>query len=247
MWVEIMQKLRNKIQEKKAELKLDNAELGLAIGRGERYIDRLLRDAVSTAKQEEVIEVLDGLSFAALAKKYRDSVYISQHNHDCANNYLNQLHTSTNELSNLKDQYKAKNIQVEGLLKDADELEKMHNDERNKLIARAENAAEQIDRSAKQLAASVVQNENLKEQIENMAMQLTNVELDNKELQGDLDGAKFNLNAEKTSNLRECGIMKIKHSRELAAKNKQLNFARFICALLTLVLFLVIALASIQW
>ena len=64
-----MEKLRNKIQEKKAELKLDNAELGLAIGRGERYIDRLLRDTVSSAKQEEVIGVLDGLDCKELVRK----------------------------------------------------------------------------------------------------------------------------------------------------------------------------------
>ena len=247
-----MQKLRNKIQEKKAELKLDNAELGLAIGRGERYIDRLLRDTVSTAKQDEIIEALDELRFAALAKKYRDSVGISQHNHDCAHNYLNQLHASTKELSNLKDQYKAKNIQVEGLLKDADELEKMHNDERNRLIERAENATEQIDRSAKQLAASVVQNEKMKEQIKNMAMQLTNVELDNKDLQGDVDSIRLDRNTaltqkHETSNRLWSQIHRVEG--ELAVKNKQLNLARFICALLTLVLFLVIALTSIsiQW
>ena len=214
-----MQKLRNKIQEKKAELKLDNAELGLAIGRGERYIDRLLRDTVSTAKQEEIIGVLDGLSCSSLAARLQIHSYLAE----------KSLASKNSEVLALKIQH-----------------ESTKNELRKPTISTG-NMAEQLDRSAKQLAASVAQNERLKEQIKNMAMQLMNVELDNKELQGDIDSAKFNLNAEKTSNLRECGIMKIKHSRELAAKNKQLNFARFICALLTLVLFLVIALASIQW
>lgn len=225
-----MQKLRNKIQEKKAELKLDNAELGLAIGRGERYIDRLLRDTVSTAKQEEIIGLLDELSFAALAKKYRDSVYIGQHNHDCAHNYLNQLHASTKELSSLQDRHESTKHEL------------------RKLTISAGGMAEQFDRSAKQLAASVAQNENLKEQVKNMAMQLTNVELDSKELQGDLDSAKFNLNAEKISNLREYeeSSQKIQElESDLDQKGGALCFMKIICIVLAMICVVIIYTAAV--
>ena len=222
-----MQKLRNKIQEKKAELKLDNAELGLAIGRGERYIDRLLRDAVSTAKQEEVTGLLDGLDCSRVAAKLQMQSYLTE----------KSLAYKSAEIENLKDQYKAKNIQVEGLLKDADELEKMHNDERNKLIARAENATEQIDRSAKQLAASVDQNEKLKEQIKNTAMQLTNVELDNKELQGTADNA--------LKNILECRESASKKIQELESSLDQtggaLRFMKIMCIVLALICAVIIS------
>ena len=219
MWVEIMQKLRNKIQEKKAELKLDNAELGLAIGRGERYIDRLLCDAVSTAKQDEVVGLLDELSFAALTKKYRDSVGISQHNHDCAQNYLNQLHASTKELSDLQDRQESTKSEL------------------RKLTISAGGMAEQIDRSAKQLSASVAQNERLKEQIKNMAMQLTNVELDNKELQGTADNA--------LKNVLECRESTSRKIQELESSLDQtgsaLRFMKVMCIVLALICAVIIS------
>ena len=167
-----MQKLRNKIQEKKAELKLDNAELGLAIGRGERYIDRLLRDAVSTAKQEEVIEVLDGLDCKELVRKVLEGEYVIS----C----LKESH---------RDRLAAKDISIASL----DGRYKACKASAKEMTISAGNMAEQLDRSAKQLAASVAQNENLKEQIKNMAMQLTNVELDSKELQGTADNALKNI------------------------------------------------------
>ena len=159
-----MQKLRNKIQEKKVELKLDNAELGLAIGRGERYIDRLLRDTVSTVKQEEVVGLLDGLSCSSIAARLQIQSYL--------------LAKSENIIEHYRDQIKGTQQRYEACKASAKEM----------TIA----AGNMADRSAKQLAASVAQNEKLKEQIKNMAMQLTNVELDNKELQGDLDSALKN-------------------------------------------------------
>ena len=159
-----MQKLRNKIQEKKAELKLDNAELGLAIGRGERYIDRLLRDTVSTAKQEEIIGVLDGLSCSRVAAKLQMQSRLEE--------------KYTNIIKHYRDQIRDTQQRYEACKASAKEM----------TIA----AGNMADRSAKQLAASVAQSEKLKEQIKNMAMQLTNVELDNKELQGTADGALKN-------------------------------------------------------
>ena len=160
-----MQKLRNRIQEKKAELKLDNAELGLAIGRGERYIDRLLRDTVSTAKQEEVVEVLDGLSCSRVAAKLQMQSRLEEKYTNIIKHYRDQIRDTQQRYEACK--ASAKEITI--------------------------SAGNMADRSAKQLAASVAQNEKLKEQIKNMAMQLTNVELDNKELQGTADNALKNI------------------------------------------------------
>ena len=160
-----MQKLRNRIQEKKAELKLDNAELGLAIGRGERYIDRLLRDTVSTAKQEEVVEVLDGLSCSRVAAKLQMQSRLEEKYTNIIKHYRDQIRDTQQRYEACK--ASAKEITI--------------------------SAGNMADRSAKQLAASVAQNEKLKEQIKNMAKQLTNVELDNKELQGTADNALKNI------------------------------------------------------
>lgn len=220
-----MLKLRNKIQEKKAELKLDNAELGLAIGRGERYIDRLLRDTVSTAKQEEIIDVLDGLSFSRVAAKLQMQSRLEE-------KYTNIIKHYRDQIKDTQQRYEACNASTK------------------ELTISAGNMAEQFDRSAKQLAASVAQNENLKEQIKNMAMQLSNVELDNKELQGEVDSIRADRNLALTQNHETSNRLwlKIHHAEdELAAKNRQLSRARFICALLTLVLFIAITLAFIQW
>ena len=211
-----MQKLRNKIQEKKAELKLDNAELGLAIGRGERYIDRLLRDTVSTAKQEEVIGLLDGL--------------------DCKEILLEALE-SKHVVSCMKESYRdglaSKNAEILA-------LENQHEStksELRKLTVSAGSTAEQFDRSAKQLAASVAQNEKLKEQIENMAMQLTNVELDNKELQGTADNA--------LKNVLECRESASRKIQELESNLDQtgsaLRFMKIMCIVLALICAVIIS------
>lgn len=204
-----MLKLRNKIQEKKAELKLDNAELGLAIGRGERYIDRLLRDTVSTVKQEEVIGLLDGLSCSSLAAKFQIQSYLTE----------KSLASKNSEVLALKIQH-----------------ESTKNELRNLAIS-AGSMAEQFDRSAKQLAASVAQNEKLKEQIKNMAMQLTNVELDNKELQGTADNA--------LKNILECRESASRKIQELESNLDQtgsaLRFMKIMCIVLALICAVIIS------
>lgn len=212
-----MQKLRNKIQEKKAELKLDNAELGLAIGRGERYIDRLLRDTVSTAKQEEVIEVLDGLSCSRVAAKLQMQSRLEE--------------KYTNIIKHYRDQIKDTQQRYEACKASAKEM-----------TISTGNMAEQIDRSAKQLAASVAQNEKLKEQIKNMAMQLTNVELDNKELQGTADNA--------LKNVLECRESASRNIRELESNLDQtgsaLRFMKVMCIVLALICAVVVSTSVFQ-
>lgn len=212
MWVEIMQKLRNKIQEKKAELKLDNAKLGLAIGRGERYIDRLLRDTVSTAKQEEIIEVLDGLSCSRVAAKLQMQSRLEE-------KYTNIIKHYRDQIKDTQQRYEACNASTK------------------ELTISAGNMAEQFDQSAKQLAASVAQNEKLKEQIKNMAMQLTNVELDNKELQDAADGALKN-----ALECRESASRKIQElESSLDQAGDSLRFMKIICIVLALICAVIIS------
>lgn len=96
----------NKLKEAVQSSALSKSELSRRLGKHRNYIGEMLRVGCSTKKQNELIEMINQVKagerfksddeiIADLSEKLEKSQQTSQHNADCAHNYLAQLKDQT--------------------------------------------------------------------------------------------------------------------------------------------------------
>jgi transcriptional regulator with XRE-family HTH domain len=113
----------NQIKQKIKEIGLSQREISKRLGKNASYLAGVFRSGLSTAKQAELLELLDIVSnggavqsddeiIADLSEKLAKAQDLMQHNADCAHKYLNGW---KEEVSHLKDWINSKDDKINRL------------------------------------------------------------------------------------------------------------------------------------